>query len=49
MKTLRGARLNDMRPYEDEDGSFAQAALRWVLAGPYVDALVITYQGTGWP
>ncbi len=42
MKTLRGARLNDMRPYEDEEGSFAQAALRWVLAGPYVDALVIT-------
>ena len=42
MKTLRGARLNDMRPYEGPDGSFAQAALRWVLAGPYADAVVIT-------
>lgn len=42
MKTLRGARLNDMRPYEGPETSFSQAALRWVLAGPYVDALVIT-------
>jgi len=42
MKTLRGARLNDLRPYETEGVSFSQAALRWVLAGPYVDALVVT-------
>jgi predicted aldo/keto reductase-like oxidoreductase len=42
MKTLRGAKLNEMRPYEQEGGTFAQAAFRWVLAGPHVDALVVT-------
>jgi predicted aldo/keto reductase-like oxidoreductase len=42
MKTLRGAKLNDMRPHEREGGTFAQAAFRWVLAGPHVDALVVT-------
>jgi len=42
MKTLRGARLNDMRPYETPDGTFAQAAFRWVLAGDSADALVIS-------
>jgi predicted aldo/keto reductase-like oxidoreductase len=47
MKTLRGARLNDMRPYEASGGSFAQAALRWVLAGPYADAVVITMRSPG--
>lgn len=42
MKTLRGAKLNDLRPYEREGGTFSQAAFRWVLAGPSVDALVVT-------
>jgi hypothetical protein len=42
MKTLRGARLNDMRPYEAGGATFAQAALRWVLAGDLADALVVT-------
>jgi predicted aldo/keto reductase-like oxidoreductase len=42
MKTLRGARLNDMRPFETEGATYAQAALRWVLAGPDVDALIVT-------
>src|SRR5690606_30965808 len=42
MKTLRGARLNDMRPYETGGATFAQAALRWVLAGGLADALVVT-------
>ena len=42
MKTLRGARLNDMRPFEKDGATFAQAALRWVLANPHVDAAVIT-------
>jgi aryl-alcohol dehydrogenase-like predicted oxidoreductase len=32
MKTLMGARLNDMRPYESGDATFAQAAFRWVLS-----------------
>lgn len=42
MKTLRGARLNDMRPHEREGGTFAQAAFRWVLGGPYVHSLIVT-------
>jgi len=42
MKTLMGARLNDMRPYEHGGGSFAQAAFRWVLANPDVDALIVS-------
>jgi predicted aldo/keto reductase-like oxidoreductase len=42
MKTLRGARLNDMRPYEDGGASFAQAAFRWTLSNPDVDALIVS-------
>jgi predicted aldo/keto reductase-like oxidoreductase len=42
MKTLRGARLNDMRPYEGAGATFAQAAFRWILAGGLADALVVT-------
>jgi hypothetical protein len=42
MKTLMGARLNDMRPYESGGATFAQAAFRWVLSDPNVDALVIS-------
>ena len=42
MKTLMGARANDLRPYEREGGTFAQAAFRWVLSNPKVDALVIS-------
>ena len=42
MKTLMGARLNDMRPYERGGASFAQAAFRWTLANPHVDALVVS-------
>lgn len=42
MKTLRGARSNDMRPYETGGATFAQAALRWVLSDSRVDAAVIT-------
>jgi predicted aldo/keto reductase-like oxidoreductase len=41
MKTLMGARLNDMRPWE-RGGTFAQAAFRWVLSAPDVDALVVS-------
>jgi hypothetical protein len=42
MKTLRGAKVNDMRPYETGRATFAQAALRWVLASELADALVVT-------
>ena len=41
-ETLAGARLNDMRPFERPGGTFAQAAFRWVLADPNVDALVVS-------
>jgi len=46
MKTLMGGRLNDMRPYERAGGTFAQAAFRWVLSGPHVDALVVSMTST---
>jgi uncharacterized protein len=47
MKTLMGARLNDMRPYEDAGaGTFSQAAFSWVLANNNVDALIISMTST---
>ncbi len=42
MKTLMGARLNDMRPYEQGGATFSQAAFRWVLSNSNVDALIVT-------
>jgi predicted aldo/keto reductase-like oxidoreductase len=42
MKTLRGARLNDLRSFEAGGATFAQAAFRWVLSHPSVDSLVVT-------
>jgi len=42
MKTLMGARLNDMRPYERPGSTFSQAAFRWVLSRPNIDALLIS-------
>jgi predicted aldo/keto reductase-like oxidoreductase len=45
MKTLRGAKLNDMRPFEAGGASFAQAAFRWVFSTGLVDALVVTMSG----
>jgi predicted aldo/keto reductase-like oxidoreductase len=42
MKTLMGAKLNDMRPYERDGATFAQAAFHWVLANPDVDGLIMS-------
>ena len=42
MKTLMGARLNDMRPFEKDGATYAQAAFRWVLSNPQVHALIIS-------
>ena len=42
MKTLMGARLNDMRPFERDGATFAQAGFRWVLSNPHVDGLIIS-------
>jgi predicted aldo/keto reductase-like oxidoreductase len=47
MKTLMGGRLNDMRPYEGGGATFAQAALRWVLASGKADAALISMTGVG--
>ena len=46
MKTLMGARLNDMRKFEAEGRTYAQAALRWVLSSPRVDAAIISMTST---
>ena len=42
MKTLMGARLNDMRPYEQGGATFSQAAFRWVLSNQNVNALIVS-------
>ncbi|MDX1650727.1 MAG: aldo/keto reductase [Myxococcota bacterium] len=42
MKTLRGAKLNDLRAYETGGATFAQAAFRWTLSHPHADALVVS-------
>jgi len=41
MKTLMGARLNDMRPYQHDGATFAQAAFRWVLSNRNVDGVIV--------
>ena len=46
MKTLMGARINDMRPYESGGATFPQAAFRWVLSGPHVDGLIVSMTST---
>jgi predicted aldo/keto reductase-like oxidoreductase len=46
MKTLRGAKLNDMRPFESGGATYAQAAFRWVFSTGLVDALVVTMGGS---
>ena len=42
MKTLMGARLNDLRQFEDTGNTFAQAAFRWTLSNTDVDALIVS-------
>ena len=42
MKTLMGARLNDMREHEASGATFAQAAFKWTLTNADVDALVVS-------
>lgn len=45
MKTLMGARLNDMTPFQKDGATFSQAAFRWVLSNPDVDALIVSMTG----
>lgn len=42
MKVLRGAKLNDMRPFEKNGSTYAQAAFKWVHSLPGVDASIIS-------
>lgn len=42
MKVLRGAKLNDMRPFEKSGATYAQAAFKWVQALPNVDASIVS-------
>ena len=42
MKVLRGAKLNDMRPYEKPGYTYSQAAFKWVLNIPEIDNLIVT-------
>ncbi|MFT5013840.1 MAG: putative aldo/keto reductase-like oxidoreductase [Patiriisocius sp.] len=42
MKVLRGAKLNDMRPFEKDGVTYAQAAFKWVHSLPNVDASIIS-------
>ena len=46
MKTLMGARINDMRPWESNGATFSQAAFRWVLSNPHVDGLIVSMTST---
>lgn len=42
MKTLMGAKLNDLASYRWGGATMAQAAFRWVLSNPHVDSLVVS-------
>ena len=42
MKTLAGSRLNDMRPYEDQNLTYSQSAISWALNSGYPDAAILS-------
>ncbi|XOV88653.1 MAG: aldo/keto reductase [Pseudomonadota bacterium] len=46
MKVLRGAKLNDMRPFEQDGHTYAQAAFKWALGLEFTDAAVISMTST---
>ena len=43
MKTLKGARHRDLVGFEEDRGSYAQAALKWVASNPDVSASIISF------
>ncbi len=47
MKVLRGAKLNDMRPFENGGATYAQAAFKWVQTMSDVDASIISMTSVG--
>ncbi|MFT7685929.1 MAG: putative aldo/keto reductase-like oxidoreductase [Candidatus Azotimanducaceae bacterium] len=42
MKVLRGAKLNDMRIFEKEGYTYAQAAFKWALSNTDLDATIVS-------
>jgi len=43
MKTLKGAKHQNLAGFRDEASSYTQAAFRWVLSNPRVSCLVISF------
>ncbi len=43
MKTLKGARHQNLTDFRDDAASYAQAAFRWVLSNPHVGCLVVSF------
>jgi aryl-alcohol dehydrogenase-like predicted oxidoreductase len=43
MKTLKGARHQNLTDFRDDAASYAQAAFRWVLSNPNVGCLVVSF------
>jgi predicted aldo/keto reductase-like oxidoreductase len=43
MKTLKGARHEDLAQFRGEAGAYTQSAFRWVLSNPNVSCLVVSF------
>jgi uncharacterized protein len=43
MKTLKGARHENLAAFRDDATSYTQAAFRWVLSNPHVSCLVVSF------
>jgi uncharacterized protein len=43
MKTLKGAKHQNLSGFRDEASSYTQAAFRWVLSNPHVSCLVVSF------
>jgi len=43
MKTLKGAKQQNLDGFRQEGGSYTQAAFRWVLSNPAVSCLVVSF------
>src|SRR5262249_16184093 len=43
MKTLKGAKHQNLAGFRDEATSYTQAAFRWVLSNPHVACLVVSF------
>lgn len=43
MKTLKGARHENLQRYRDDAGAYSQSAFRWVLSNPNVSCLVVSF------